>query len=135
MSNALQVAAGSTSDFVEPLAPSDMNPFLALALAILAELVGTTALKLADGFANFAPSAVTVVGYVASFYFLGLALESLPIGQVYATWAAVGIVGTAVVGIVAFGESVDLAAAAGLLLVVAGVVLLTLYSSAYTPAH
>lgn len=112
-----------------------MNSFLALALAILAELVGTTALKLADGFSNLAPSVVTVVGYVASFYFLGLALETLPIGQVYATWAAVGIVGTALIGIVAFDESMDLAAVAGIALIVGGVVLLTTYSSAYTPAH
>lgn len=112
-----------------------MNPFLALALAILAELVGTTALKLADGFANLAPSVVTVLGYVASFYFLGLALESLPIGQVYATWAAIGIVGTAIIGIVAFGESVDPAAVVGIALVVGGVVLLTMVSSAYTTAH
>ena len=112
-----------------------MNPFLALALAIAAELVGTTALKLADGFEHLLPSAVTVVGYVAAFYFLGLALESLPIGQVYATWAAVGIVGTAAIGVLAFGETLDLAAVAGFALVIAGVLLLTMYSGAYTPAH
>lgn len=112
-----------------------MNPFLALALAIAAELVGTTALKLSDGFANLLPAGVTVVGYVASFAFLGLALESLPIGQVYATWAAIGIVGTAIIGVLAFEENLDLAAVAGFTLIVAGVVLLTAYSSAYTPAH
>lgn len=112
-----------------------MNPFLALALAIAAELVGTTALKLADGFANLLPTGVTVVGYVASFYFLGLALPELPIGQVYATWAAVGIVGTAVIGVLFFGESPDLAAVAGFALVIGGVVLLTVYSGAYTPGH
>jgi len=112
-----------------------MNPFLALALAILAELLGTTALKLTDGFETLLPIVVVVLGYGASFFFLGLALEQLPLGQVYATWAAVGIVGTAAIGVIAFEESVDLAAVLGIVLVVAGVVLLTAYSSAYTVSH
>lgn len=112
-----------------------MRPYLTLALAIAAEVSGTTALKLADGFSNPVPTVVVVLGYVASFYFLGLTLESLPVGLVYATWAAVGIVATVLVGILAFDEALDLAGAVGLVLVVAGVVLLNVYSEAYSPAH
>lgn len=106
-----------------------------LALAIVSEITGTTALKLADGFTNLLPRVVVVVGYLASFYFLGLVLEDLPIGLVYATWAAVGIVGTVLVGVMFFEESVDLAGVLGIVLVVAGVVVLNLFSDADAPAH
>jgi small multidrug resistance pump len=112
-----------------------MRPYVTLALAIAAEVSGTTALKLADGFANPLPSAAVVVAYLASFYFLGLTLEHLPIGLVYATWAGVGIVGTVAVGLLAFDESLDPAAVAGLALVIAGVVVLTGFSGAYAPGH
>lgn len=116
-------------------AVSPMNPYLALALAIASEVAGTTALKLSDGFANLVPSVGVVVGYLASFYFLGLVLEELPVGLVYATWAAVGILGTVGVGLVVFDESLDVAGVVGLALVVAGVVVLNVFSEAYAPAH
>jgi small multidrug resistance pump len=108
---------------------------LLLAAAIAAEVTGTTALKLSDGFANPGPSLVVVAGYVASFYFLGLTLEELPVGLVYATWAAVGIVATVGVGVVVFDESLDPAAVLGVALLVAGVVVLNVFSDAYAPAH
>ncbi|QGN07826.1 QacE family quaternary ammonium compound efflux SMR transporter [Halorhabdus sp. CBA1104] len=111
-----------------------MRPFFALAVAIASEILGTTALKLSDGFTNPLPVVAVVAGYSASFYFLSIALEALPIGQVYAIWAAVGIVGTATVGVAYFGESLDATAVAGLALVVAGVALLT-RSDAYAAAH
>ena len=116
-------------------AVSLMNPYLALALAIVSEVAGTTALKLSDGFANLVPSVGVVVGYLASFYFLGLVLEELPVGLVYATWAAVGILGTVGVGLLVFDESLDVAGVVGLALVVAGVVVLNVFSEAYAPAH
>jgi small multidrug resistance pump len=112
-----------------------MRPYLALALAIAAEVAGTTALKLSDGFANLLPSLGVAVGYLASFYFLGVVLEELPVGLVYATWAAVGVVGTVGVGLVVFDESLDVAGVAGIVLVVAGVVVLNVFSDAYSPAH
>jgi small multidrug resistance pump len=112
-----------------------MNPALALALAIAAELVGTTALKLSDGFSNYVATGGVVVGYLSSFYFLGLALEALPIGKVYAIWSAVGIVGTTAIGLIFFGESLDLAAVVGVGLIIVGIVLLATVSGAYTPAH
>ncbi|CAM2755220.1 MULTISPECIES: multidrug efflux SMR transporter protein HsmR [Halobacterium] len=112
-----------------------MHPYAYLAAAIAAEVAGTTALKLSEGFSNPAPSVVVLVGYVSSFYFLGLVLEELPVGVVYGTWAAVGIVATALVGVVVFEESVDVAGVVGLALIVAGVVVLNVASDAYTPAH
>jgi len=112
-----------------------MRPYLTLALAIAAEVTGTTALNASDGFSELLPTAVVVVGYVGSFYLLGLTLEELPVGLVYATWAAVGIVATALVGVVAFEENLDAAGVAGMALVVAGVVVLNVFSDAYAPAH
>jgi small multidrug resistance pump len=112
-----------------------MRSYALLAMAIAAEVTGTTALKLSDGFAELGPSLVVVVGYVGSFYLLGLVLEELPVGLVYATWAALGIVATALVGTVLFDERLDAAAIAGMALIVAGVVVLNVLSSAYSPTH
>lgn len=98
-----------------------MNPYILLAGAILSELIGTTALKLSDGFSQPIPSIGVVLGYGAAFYLLSLTLEELPIGVVYATWAALGIVGVAGIGAVVFDEPVDLAGLLGIGLIIGGV--------------
>jgi len=98
-----------------------MNPYVLLAGAIVSELVGTTALKLSDGFSNPLPSLGVVVGYELAFYLVSLTLEDLPIGVVYGTWAALGIVGVAAIGVVVFDEPLDLAGAVGILLILGGV--------------
>lgn len=98
-----------------------MNPYVLLAGAILSELFGTTALKLSDGFSQPVPSIGVVLGYGAAFYLLSLTLEELPIGAVYATWAALGIVGVAGIGVVVFDEPVDLAGLLGIGLIMGGV--------------
>jgi small multidrug resistance pump len=105
-----------------------VNPYALLGAAILSELLATTSLKLSEGFSNPLPSVGVVVGYGAAFYLLALVLEELPVGLVYATWAALGIVGIAAVGVVAFGETVDLAGLAGIACIVLGVVLLNVVS-------
>lgn len=129
------MATGSTTAIFVARFASAMHPYLTLALAIAAEVTGTTALKASEGFSNPLPTAVVVVGYVGSFSLLGLALEALPVGLVYATWAGVGIVATALVGVVVFEESLDVAGVAGMALVLAGVAVLNLCSDAYAPAH
>jgi len=98
-----------------------MNPYVFLAAGILAELVGTTALKLSDGFSKPLPTLGVLVGYGLAFYFVSLTLEELPLGLVYGTWAALGIVGVTAIGIVAFEEQLDLAGVAGIVLIVGGV--------------
>jgi small multidrug resistance pump len=105
-----------------------VHPYLLLGVAIAAELFGTTALKLSAGFTRPGPSAAVVVGYAVSFYLVGLALEDLPVGVVYGTWSAVGIVGITLVGVVAFDEPVDAAGLVGVALVVAGVYVLNVVS-------
>jgi small multidrug resistance pump len=112
-----------------------MREYAFLAGAIVAEITGTTALKAVDGFARPLALSVVVLGYGLSLYCLTVALEDLPLGLVYATWAAVGIAGVAVTGVVLYDESMDLAGVFGMVLIVAGVVVLNLYSGAYSPAH
>lgn len=112
-----------------------MREYSLLAAAILSEIAGTTALKAVDGLSRPLPLVVVVLGYSASFYSLTLALDDLPLGLVYATWAAIGIAGVALTGIVLYDESLDLAGVVGMALIVAGVVVLNTMSSTYTPAH
>lgn len=95
-----------------------------LALAILFEVAGTTALKAADGFTRPWPVIIVVLGYVAAFFFLGLSLKSLPVGVAYAIWAALGMVLIAVSGWLVFGERLDAWAIAGITLIIVGVVLI-----------
>ena len=105
-----------------------MNPYVVLGTAILAEVVGTTSLKLSQGFSRPLPSLGVLVGYGAAFYFLSFALEDLPVGVVYGTWAALGIVAIAAIGVVAFDEPVDLAGVVGIGLIIAGVYCLNVVS-------
>ncbi|MEO9615120.1 MAG: multidrug efflux SMR transporter [Nitratireductor sp.] len=104
-----------------------------LAAAIMFEVVATTALKQTDGFTRLWPSLVTIGGYSLAFYFLSLPLRVLPVGIIYAVWSGVGIVFITAIGWVWFRQTLDLAAIIGILLIVAGVLVLNLFSK--TLAH
>src|SRR5205085_10763372 len=112
-----------------PLLTGRMTYFY-LALAIVAEVVATTFLKLSDGFSKPLPSAVTVIGYAVAFYFLSLVLRSLPTGLVYAVWSGVGVVLIATIAWVFQSQRLDTAALCGMGLIVSGVVVINLFSSA-----
>lgn len=102
--------------------------FVYLVLAIVAEVIATSALKASLGFTRPVPSIVVVVGYGVAFYLLSLVLRTLPVGVAYAIWAGLGIVLVTLVGIVVFGEKPDLPAVVGIILIVAGVVTLQVFS-------
>ncbi len=104
--------------------------YLYLALAISAEVVATTFLKLSDGFSKPLPSLVTVIGYAVAFYFLSLTLRSLPTGLVYAVWSGVGVVLIATVAWVFQSQKLDMAALCGMGLIVSGVIVINLFSGA-----
>jgi small multidrug resistance pump len=106
-----------------------MSHWLLLALAIGAEVIGTSFLKAAEGFTKPGPSIVVLVCYAAAFYFLSLTLRTLPVGIAYAIWSGVGVVLIALVGWLVFGQSLDLAAIIGMALIVAGVIVLNAFSS------
>jgi len=102
--------------------------WLYLAIAIISEVIATSALKAADGFTRWGPSVLVVVGYASAFYFLSLTLRSIPLGIVYAIWAGVGIALIALVGWVVYHQSLDLWALLGIGLIVAGVIVLNVFS-------
>jgi small multidrug resistance pump len=104
-------------------------PYALLAVAIVAEVIATSALRASEGFTRLVPALVVLLGYGISFYCLSLTLKSLPVGIVYAIWSGVGIVLITLVAIVVYGQVPDLAAVAGLGLIVAGVVVLNLFST------
>ena len=106
-----------------------MNPYVLLAGAIVSELIGTTALKLSDGLSNPLPRIGVVIGYGLAFYLVSVTMEDLPIGVVYGTWAALGIVGVAAIGVIIFNETIDLAGAIGILLILTGVYCVNILSA------
>lgn len=106
-------------------------PFLLLAAAILAEVMGTTALKVSNGFSRLWPSAITVVGYAVSFFLLALCLKSMAVGTAYAIWSAVGTALIVAIGVLFFGESLGPVKLIGIVLVIVGVVMLNLTSTAH----
>ena len=105
-------------------------PWLYLAFAIAAEIVATSALKVADGFTKPLPSLVSILGYSLAFYLLSLSLRTIPVGIAYAIWAGVGIVVIALIGWRLFKQPLDGAAMIGIGLIVAGVLVLNLFSRA-----
>lgn len=102
--------------------------YLYLSLAILAEVVGTYCLKLSDGFTRPLPGAITVVGYGLAFYLLALTLKSIPTGVAYAIWSGVGIVLITLASWLFQGQRLDMAALAGMAMIVAGVAVIYLFS-------
>jgi small multidrug resistance pump len=104
------------------------SPWLILAIAIVAEVIATSALRASNGFSRLVPSAIVIVGYGISFYCLSLTLKTLPVGIVYAVWSGVGIVLITLVAIALYKQVPDLPAMLGLGLIVAGVLVLNLFS-------
>jgi small multidrug resistance pump len=99
-----------------------------LLLAIVFEVAGTTALKASDGFTRPWPSVLSLVSYAAAFYLLALTMRLIPVGIVYALWSGVGIVFITLIGWIIYGQKLDGAALIGLSLILAGVVVVNLFS-------
>lgn len=99
-----------------------------LALAIVAEVVATSALKASEGFSRLGPTAIAVVGYLIAFYLLAVVLRTMPVGIAYAIWSGVGMVLIALVGWLRFRQPLDLPAVAGMLLIGLGVVIINAFS-------
>lgn len=100
-----------------------------LAVAIVAEVIATSALKASEGFTRAVPATITVIGYALAFYLLALALRTIPVGIAYAIWSGVGIVAIAVIGYFFFGQTLDVAGVIGIGLILAGVLVLNVFSA------
>jgi small multidrug resistance pump len=107
-----------------------MNSYLLLAAAIVAEVIATSSLKASEGFSRLTPSALVIIGYAISFYLLPQVMKTLPVGVVYAIWCGVGIVLVTLAGQFLYRETLDAGAWAGIALIVAGVVVIQLFSKA-----
>lgn len=105
-----------------------MHWSILLAIAICSEIFGTSMLKLSQGFSKPLPSVGVIVGFGVAFYCLSLALKHIPLGMAYAIWSGVGLVLTAMIGVIVFNEKIDMWGVFGIGLIVAGVVVLNVLS-------
>ncbi len=99
-----------------------------LAAAIVSEVIGTSALKASEGFSRLWPSVIVVIGYALAFYFLSLTLKTIPVGVAYAIWSGIGIVLIALIAWFLYGQTLDFPAIIGMSLIVAGVIVLNVFS-------
>lgn len=107
-----------------------MPAWVYLSIAIVSEVIATSALKASEGFSRLAPSVIVVTGYLVAFYFLGLTLKTVPVGVAYAIWSGAGVALITLVGWIAFGQRLDLPALIGMALIVAGVIVMQVFSKA-----
>ncbi|UIR57999.1 multidrug efflux SMR transporter [Sphingobacterium sp. SRCM116780] len=106
--------------------------YLFLGLAIAFELLGSSFLKVSNGFSKLIPSVVTIISFIICFYFLSLALRFIPLSVAYAIWGGLGIVLTTAISVIIFKQSLDLPAVIGITLIVLGVIIMNVFSKAAT---
>ncbi|MDO8650774.1 MAG: SMR family transporter [Undibacterium sp.] len=102
--------------------------WLILSIAIVAEVIATSALKASEGFSRLWPSVLVVFGYAIAFYCLSLTLKVIPVGVTYAIWSGVGVVLVSLAGWVIYGQRLDLPSVIGISLIVAGVIVLNMFT-------
>jgi len=105
-----------------------MHPYLLLGIAIVSEVIATSALRASDGFTRLIPSVTVVIGYALAFLFLSMTLKTIPVGIAYAIWSGLGIVLISVVAYFVYGQTLDIPAIIGMALILAGVLVLNLFS-------
>lgn len=106
--------------------------YIYLILAVAAETIGTTALQASNQFTRLGPTVLVVLAYGVAFYFLGIALKYIPVGIAYALWSGLGIVLIALIGFAVFGQRLDGPALLGLALIIAGIVVIQVFSKTAT---
>jgi small multidrug resistance pump len=105
-----------------------MNHWLALAIAIVAEVIATSTMKATNEFTRFWPSVVVILGYGTGFYFMTISMRVLPIGIMYALWSGVGILVVSIMGWVIYRQALDIPAIIGMSFIIAGVVVINVFS-------
>ena len=103
--------------------------YIYLSIAIVAEVIATSALKASAEFTKLWPSLTVIFGYGISFYFLTIALRVIPVGIAYAIWSGVGIVLIAIAGLILYEQTLDLPAITGIVLILAGVIVINVFSN------
>ncbi|MHB1198598.1 MAG: DMT family transporter [Polaromonas sp.] len=105
-----------------------MNSYLALGIAIISEVIATTALKSSDSFTRLAPSLISIAGYAIALYLLTVAMKAIPTGVAYAIWSGLGIVLISIAAFIFHQQKIDLAGMLGMALIIVGVVVLNVFS-------
>ncbi|MFN4153965.1 MAG: DMT family transporter [Paracoccaceae bacterium] len=103
-----------------------MSPWILVLLAGLLETGWAIGLKYSNGFTRPIPTGLTIIGALASFWLLSLAMKDLPVGTAYAVWVGIGTLGTAILAVILFGEPVNLVRVLGILLILGGIIALKL---------
>ncbi|MEN8891893.1 DMT family transporter [Planktotalea arctica] len=106
--------------------------YIILLIAVACETIGTAALQASNQFTKFWPSALVVIAYAISFYFLALALRTIPLGIAYALWSGLGIIFITSIGYMVYGQKLDLPAILGLGLILSGIIVIHLFSNTAT---
>ncbi|MGO4917017.1 DMT family transporter [Pseudogemmobacter sp. W21_MBD1_M6] len=106
--------------------------YIYLVIAVMFETFGTSCLQASQQFTRFWPSVGVVVGFAGAFVFLSLTLKYMPVGIVYALWSGLGIVLIALIGLVVFGQKLDLPAIFGMTLIVSGILVINFFSNSAT---
>ncbi|MBF0710310.1 MULTISPECIES: multidrug efflux SMR transporter [unclassified Gemella] len=104
--------------------------YLFLFLAIVTEVLGSSLLKLSEGFTKIVPTSASLISFGFSFYFLSLALARLPLGIAYATWTGLGLILTNIIAILIYKENINLYTILGLILIIAGVLIINILGNA-----
>jgi small multidrug resistance pump len=102
--------------------------YLYLSLAIVAEVVGTSALNASQGFTRVRPGIIAIVAYGVSLYMLSLVLKTIPVGVAYAIWSGVGISLIVIIGAILFDQHPDIPAIIGIVMIMTGVVIINMFS-------
>ena len=105
-----------------------MNNWLILLIAIISEVIATSALKASNGFTRLIPSLVVAVGYTTAFYCLSLTMKTIPVGIAYAVWSGLGLFLVTIIAWFCFGQKLDLPAILGMGLILAGVMVINMFS-------
>lgn len=105
-----------------------MKNWIFLSIAIVFEVIATSALKASEGFTRPWPTLIVALGYCTAFYFLSLTLRTIPVGIAYAVWSGVGIALVSLVAWLGFGQKLDAPAIAGIALILCGVLVINLFS-------
>ena len=102
--------------------------YLYLAIAIVSEVIGTSALKASEEFTRLVPSLISIIAFLCALFCLSLTLRTIPVGVAYAIWSGIGIVLISLIALVLFGQKLDTPALLGMALIVAGVLVINLFS-------
>jgi small multidrug resistance pump len=103
--------------------------WLTLFIAILAEVTATSTLKATEGFTKIIPSAIVLLGYGTSFYFLSLTLKTMPVGIAYAVWSGVGVTLICIIGYIFYRQQLNAASIIGIFLIIVGIIIINVFSN------